>query len=125
MSNLLSSMSVDGDSSELILTNQRSGHCGQACAELFRATHVGADTDGSGLKVPEPIMEGVGVHPNAWFVASNDYYSKAKGNEMGVKQKRSGAKKGSDNDIEFVDNENENAKKKIVGDSSSEEDDDW
>ena len=70
LSSLLSSMSITGPSKEKILTHSRNRMPQLACAEHFAASHPGAE-----LMSREGVnMEGVGNHPNAWFMASTMYH---------------------------------------------------
>jgi len=69
LSSLLSKMNINGKDKEAIMQHKRMKNYNLACQKHFEATHPNA------VSVPDVELDGVGMHPNAWFRASTSYHT--------------------------------------------------
>lgn len=89
---LLSKMQIGPQEREAIISLKKSNQYGLACAKHFEVTHPGAEKMKGGDGENAVTMDGVGNHPNGWFLASTTYWKNKDGNKAKA-QKNMGVKK--------------------------------
>jgi DNA primase large subunit len=89
LSALLSQLRIGSMEKQQILSKAKASHYGVACQMHFEAIHPGYTT------MPDVRAEGVGNHPNGWFLASVQYH-KAKNGSMPTDESKGGDKDAQD-----------------------------